>query len=115
MEGITIAIRNTYRATGSIKATAKELEISEQTIRRVLLQCGDYTNDTAQRIHRLSEAGKTVDEIAADLRMTRNTVLAYLPYSRTPYISPEKTKNARRISAWRARKKMSPEGGDAAC
>ena len=106
-------IRDTYLSTGSIKATARELKISEQSVRRVLLQCGDYTNDTAKRIHSLLEAGKTVEEISGELHINKNTVISYLPYSRTPYISPEKTENAKRIKQCRERKNRMDGGCNA--
>lgn len=98
-------IRDAYRRSGSIRAAAQELDLSEQAVRRVLLNCGDYTNDRALQIQGLLDAGKTVDEIAERLRIKRNTVISYLPYSRTPYISPEKTENALRIKKCRERKR----------
>ena len=42
-------------------------------------------------------------EIAEELHITPNAVTVYLPYSRVPYISPEKTKNAMNIRSWRER------------
>lgn len=98
-------IRDAYRRSGSIRAAAQELELSEQAVRRVLLNCGDYTNDRALQIQGLLDAGKTVDEIAEHLHIKRNTVISYLPYIRTPYISPEKTENALRIKKCREQKR----------
>lgn len=105
MTTIEQIILDAYRHTESIKDTAKALRISDQTIRRVLVQYGEYTSQRAHEVNALREAGKTVDEIAEELHIARNTVIAYLPYTRGPYISQKKTKNAMRIKAWRTKKR----------
>lgn len=105
-------IRVVYRSAGSIKETARRMGISAQSVRRVLIQLGEYTNPTAQQIQRLYEGGKSAGEIAAALHMGKNTVIAYLPYSRRPYICPQKTKNAARIKAWREKNKKNKKQGD---
>ena len=103
MTDIEQTIRDIYRATGSMKATARETGHSWQTVRRVLMQYGDYANDRAGQIAELAERGMSPEAIAAALKIGKNTVLSYLPYTRTPYISPDKTDNARRIAECRQR------------
>lgn len=98
-------IRDIYRATRSIRATAKETGHSWQTVRRVLLQYGDYESARSEQIRELSERGMDPETIAAALKIGKNAVISYLPYARAPYISPEKTENARKIAAWRRSKK----------
>lgn len=103
MRTIEQTILDRYRRTDSIKAVSREVGISEQSVRRVLIQHGAYTSQRAEQIGALWEAGKSVAEIAEELHITPKSVIVYLPYSRIPYISTEKTKNAMNIRAWRER------------
>lgn len=81
-------IRDIYRATRSIRATAKETGHSWQTVRRVLLQYGDYASDLAGQIAELTERGMAPDTIAAVLKIGKNAVISYLPYARAPLHQP---------------------------
>lgn len=98
------SIIRVYSSLDSIKATARELGISEQTVRRVLLEAGAYTSERFEEICRLHEAGLSAGDIAKKLKVSKNTVQAYLPYVRTPYVEAEKSKNAMAIAAWREKK-----------
>ncbi len=46
-----------YRQHKSLRATAKSLDISYQTVRRVLVTAGLYTLPRVERIRELSAAG----------------------------------------------------------
>lgn len=102
-------ILETYRMLGTIRQTAVTLNISDQSVRRILILNGEYTNERAQEIDRLRGEGKSAKEIADILRISRKTVLAYLPYSKTPYVYPLKTVNAYRIKQCRERKRSRQE------
>ena len=105
MSDLRKEIVEVYRSTDSIKATARELGISEQSIRHILLDAGVYTSERSQQIHKMWEAGLSAAEIAERLKIKEKTVLSYLPYSKTPYIFPEKSQNAVRIQKCRERKR----------
>ena len=50
-------IPTAYRQHKSLRATAKSLDISYQTVRRVLIAAGLYTSPRVERIRELSAAG----------------------------------------------------------
>lgn len=101
-----------YRLCGSIKQTARELHVAEQTVRRTLVLDGEYTSSRSEEIDRLLEAGHSVDEIASELCIKPQTVRVYMQYTRGSYLAPyeQKTANAKRIIACRKRKNK--KGGD---
>ena len=59
----------------------------------------------AEDICRLCEKGLSPDQIAERLKITRNAVMAYLPYNRGYQLGGNKSANALRIRACRERKK----------
>lgn len=99
-------IISTYHQLDSIKETSRVLRISEQSVRRILVNAGEYSNSRSQEIADLVAEGKSKEEIAEILHISRNTVQAYLPYSRSPYIinDRERTEIALRIKRWREKK-----------
>ena len=50
-------ILTAYRQHKSLRATAKSLDISCQTVRRVLITAGLYTSPRVERIRELAAAG----------------------------------------------------------
>ena len=101
-----------YRLCGSIKQTARELHVAEQTVRRTLVLAGEYTSSRSEEIDRLLEAGHSVDEIASELCIKPQTVRVYMHYTRGSYLTPyeQKSDTAKRIIACRKRKNK--KGGD---
>ena len=93
-----------YRQIDSIKAISRETGLSEQTVRRILIEAGEYTTERSREIGRLFEQGKSATEIAETMGIRKNTVFLYLPCSRNSYATGEKTKNANNIKRWRAKK-----------
>lgn len=104
-------IISTYKSTDSIKQTARALKLSHQTVRRVLLEEGLYTSDTSERVLHLADSGMSIQQISQEIGMGEKAVSAYLPYRRHPYFELEKTENAKKISAWRERKKSERKDG----
>lgn len=96
----------TYRDLLSIKSAARKLNLSEQTVRRILLAEGEYTSPRAQEIDSMVEAGLTIDEISTELGVSQSAVHSYLPYSKGSYAVGEKSKNALRIIKMRKRRKF---------
>lgn len=56
-------IAEMYKATGSLRETAREFSINWQTIRKILITEGVYANDKSRLIAKLSAKGKSVDDI----------------------------------------------------
>lgn len=99
----------TYRATGSIKATARSTGLSEHTVRRLLYVEGEYTSPRAAQIAKLAVQGHTREEIAKLLRVSESCVINYWTYSRGPISCGERSENALRIERCRRRKREQQE------
>lgn len=97
-------ILDTYERTGSMRATAKELHVYTQVIRRVLITHGVYTSPMVEQVEEMASDGKSIDEIAQALHVTRAWVISSTPYTRGSYRIGDKTVNARRIAKCRERK-----------
>lgn len=96
-----------YKQCQSIKQTARDLQISHNLARRVLIEAGLYTSPRAQQISALYEAGLSPQEIGERLSISHSAVADYLPYVKGYTKSAHKTQNARRIAAWRSKKEES--------
>lgn len=85
MKQIESDVINCYRATGSVKAVARECQVSEYKARKILAAHSELDSDTARTIRALFEAGNTIDDIAAQLGVSRNYVMSFTPYTRPVY------------------------------
>lgn len=93
----------------SLKKISKQLNISEQKARKILITAGAWSSPLADSIAAMTKSGKGVDEIAAALGLGRNAVLSYMPYDRGMKGAEYPTINAIRIRECRNRKKVKPE------
>lgn len=98
-------VLNTYNTIGSIKGTAKALNISESKLKKLLLSAGAYENETSLRIKELLDMGMDAKQIAEETGFTASTVNMYTPYSKGCYNSPNPTINAQRIRKCRTKKR----------
>ena len=98
-----------YHQCGSIKETARIFRLSEQTIRRILITNGEYSNETSEAVCGLREKGLSVQEISDLLHIAPSTVFGNLPYRRGSYAIGPKTRNAKKIKAWRTRRAAQKE------
>ena len=93
------SIVQTYKNNNeSIKKTAKELGMSEQKCRRLLINSGAYSTKLSALINEKYLGGKTVKDIALDFKISENAVNSYLIYLRGEYTLDSKT------TAWRKKK-----------
>jgi DNA-binding CsgD family transcriptional regulator len=93
-----------YAEYKSIKQAAKILNVSEQTVKRLLISQGLFESELTLRISRLRGEGKTDEQIASSLGIGVNAVLANSPYTKWTYKGEEKSINAQRIAECRKRK-----------
>lgn len=75
-------IIKSYNAEGSIKKVAALFRVSEQKVRKVLIDAGAYESDMSIQVNDLHEQGYSVENIAEKLRVSKSTVSAYLPYTK---------------------------------
>jgi hypothetical protein len=99
------ALVSAYEAGTSMRELAASHHISLQRVRRILIDAGAYANDKTVYAQRRLDENATLDEIAAELGITRNALLSNLPHTKGIYGSTTPTANATRIRAFRARKK----------
>lgn len=94
-----------YEELGSIRAVAAKNKISECKVKKMLISNGAYKTNLSERVLNLYNQGKTIQEIAAALKITENAVNMYLPYSKGEYNSEHPSKNALKIRKTRNKKK----------
>ena len=94
-----------YSSGKSIRAVAKEMEMSPMKVRKILITGGVYSTELSTEIGELYRDGKTVSEIAELLNTSNANVNSYLPYERIVYNMEEKSAEADRQQKYRDRKK----------
>lgn len=93
-----------YNAVVSIKKVAALFRISEQKVRKILIDAGEYESDMSVQVKDLSEQGFSVEDIADKLGVSKSAVSGYLPYSKGLYLSETPSSNAIKIRKCRANK-----------
>ena len=97
----------------------QEIYLSSSKIRKILITGGRWTTEGTREADALYErftspienggeglSGKeAVQQIAAEMEISRAMVCMLLPYGKVVYDLEEKTANARRCGKWRSRKK----------
>lgn len=101
----TVAIVSAYEAGTSMTEIAHAHHISRQTVRRILIDAGAYANTTTVYAQRRMDEGADLDQIAGELKISRNALLQNLPHTRGLYNQSAATKNAKTIRAMRARRR----------
>ena len=110
MKNIEIIISE-YERTGSLKETSRITGISPQSVRRILLNPGKWSSPRAEKINMLYEQGLSIDQIAEQLGLRKNTVSAYLPWTKGSFLIKPPTENALKIRAYRKRKSLKKKKG----
>lgn len=100
----TDEILDTFGRIGTVKGTSKLLQISYQTVRRVLVTNGIVVGKQTEAVQDLLVSGYSPEKIASMLGITVKTVKAYMAYTKGSYATSEPTANAKRIRAFREHK-----------
>lgn len=98
-----------YQNGVSVRALAKELEMSPMKARKILITGGVYSTDLSTEIDELYKDGKRPAEIAELLNTSVANVNSYLPYERIIYNMDEKSVEADRQQRYRDRRKAGAE------
>lgn len=93
-----------YRETGELKATALELGLPPNKVKKLLITGGALTYPETERIQKLRLQGKSMEEIQALLNLSYSAIHTYLPYSKVIYKMSEISQNAERIRIYKDRK-----------
>lgn len=94
-----------YRASSSIRAAARKLEISPMKLRKILITEGIYENEMSREIWAMHKNGMSIKEIAKEEGMTVSNVYSYLPYEKIVYKMDQKSVSAERQQRYRDWKK----------
>ena len=70
-----------YQNTNSVEQTAKNLGMSKEKAKKILITAGVYTSKRYMEIKELLEKGKTLDEIAEQLQIAKKQVYIFVPYT----------------------------------
>jgi len=100
---LLLQIHVVYQMTGNLHKTASELGFAYAKVRKALITYGSYSTRFSDEVYFLRRKGYTVEEIAKELGTTAKRVSAWLPYEKSIYNLPEKTKDAVRSENYRKR------------
>ena len=94
-----------YEITKNMSDTARILDVSPQTVKRVLISNGIFPSKRARQIANLNHLGMNVSDIAEFLKISKDTVRSNLPYTKGGSATGQKSKNCVRIARCRTNKK----------
>ena len=98
-------ILESYEITQNMFDTARILDVSPQTVKRVLISNSIFPSKRAQQIANLNDLGMNVSDIAEFLKISEDTVRSNLPYTKGGYATGQKSKNAVRVARCRDNKR----------
>ena len=90
-----------YKESNSIRAVSRLFEISEQKVRKILIDADIYKTPLSIKIKKLHQEGRSIAEIGEILKVSTKTIHAYLPYSKVVYKIDDLSDNAKRIKKHR--------------
>lgn len=105
MDVLVVSVVRLYEQGVTPAQISRQLKISEQKVRKILITAGAWSSDLSRKIATLKEKGKSLEEIQEIVGLSRNAVLSYMPYDRGMKNAEFPTLNAIRIRQSRERKK----------
>lgn len=104
MQELIDTVAEVYQATNELKATALELSLPPNKIKKLLITSGVLKYPETEQIQSLLRQGKTMAEIQNIMGLGYSTINTYLPYSRVIYKMSEISQNAERVNRYKNRK-----------
>lgn len=99
------ALISEYAAGASMRELAERHSISLQRVRRILIDNGSYANETTIHAMKRLEDGASLEQIAEELNISKNALIGNLPHTKGVYGQSNASENAKRIRAFRNRKR----------
>ncbi len=90
-----------YESLQSLNEVSYKFGISKGKVKKILITAGAYENEISRRVMELYATGKSTQEIAKELKISKSCVNMYLPYTKGAYRSDTPTINAMRIRKYR--------------
>lgn len=109
MQKLINAVAEVYQATNEIKATAMELSLPPNKVKKLLVTAGVLKYTETEQIQSLLQQGKTIAEIQTIMGLSYSTINTYLPYSKVIYKMSEISQNAERVNRYKNRKQTVAE------
>lgn len=106
MQELTDVVVEVYSEKQEIKATALELSLPPNKVKKLLITAGVLKYAETERIQKLITQGKTMAEIQIIMGLSYSAINTYLPYSKVVYKMSEVSQNAERVRRYQARKKF---------
>lgn len=104
MQKLIDTVSEVYQATNEIKATALELSLSPNKVKKLLITVGMLKYLEAEQIQSFLQQGKTMEEIQTIMGLSYSTINTYLPCSRVIYKMSEVSQNTERVNRYKIRK-----------
>lgn len=93
-----------YHDTNEIKATALELSLPPNKVKKLLITSGVLKYPETEQIQSLLQQGKTTEEIRTIIGLSYSAINTYLPYTKVIYKMSEVSQNAERVNRYKIRK-----------
>ena len=93
-----------YHKTGEIKATAMELSLPPNKVKKLLITGKVLSYPETEHIQALMKSGKTMEEIQRIMGLSYSALHTYLPYTKVVYKMAQISQNAERIKHYKIRK-----------
>ena len=98
-------VAEVYQEKQEIKATAKELSLPPNKVKKLLITGKAITYPETEQVQTLLCQGRSMEEIQKIMGLSRPSINNYLPYTKVVYKMSEISQNAERIKRYKARKK----------
>ena len=87
----------------TLREVSEEFGINTQKVKKLLVTGGYFDTETYREITRLREMGKSLEEIAVEMKLKPASIRTYLPYERVIYNLQERSVNADRLQRFKKR------------
>ena len=104
MQELIDAAAEVYRATQELKATAAELSLPPNKVKKLLITGKALHYPETEQIQSLLAEGKPMGEVQKILRLRYSSIQTYLPYARAAYKMADVSQNGERLRRYRERK-----------
>ena len=104
MEELIDTAAEIYREKGEIKATALELSLPPNKVKKLLITGKVLAYPETKQIQELQKRGKTITEIQEIMGLSYSALHTYLPYTKVAYKMSEISQNAERVRSYKLRK-----------
>ena len=104
MQELIDTVAEIYQEKKEIKATALELSLPPNKVKKLLITGKVLTYPETEQIQQFQKQGKTITEIQEIMGLSYSTLHTYLPYTKVAYKMSEISQNAERVRNYKLQK-----------